>query len=109
MSTNYTKLADLYAVATAKAEQAAKEREELRQRILASGEAELIGDAFALTISRFEVSRLSTEKAKAFLTPAQIRKCTSASESSRITVKAAAPVDFTPIPDHSAAPRAALH
>lgn len=110
MNTNYTKLADLYAIAKARADQAAAEAEALRQRILASGEAELVGDAYALKVSRFEQSRLSTEKAREYLTPAQIRKCTSVSESSRITVKAAAPAaDFAPIADHSAAPRAALH
>ncbi len=91
MLTNYTKLADLYAVAKAEVEAAAARMEALRMQVLETGEAELIGDAFALKVSRFDQSRLSTELARKYLTPSQIAKCTTTTPSARITPKAAAP------------------
>ena len=93
----FTKAADLYAIAKAKAESAAAELEAARLEVIAAaaGRPRLEGDAYAVEISTFPVERLSTTKAREFLTPAQMRKCLTKSTSTRLTVKAAAGADKT--------------
>ena len=93
----FTKPADLYALACAKFEAAAAEKEAARLDVIAAaaGRPRLDGDAYAVELSTFPVDRLSTTTAREFLTAAQVRKCTSTSTSTRLTVKAAAGADKT--------------
>ena len=90
-ATNYTKIADLYAIAKAEADAAAERVAVLRDKILESGETELNGDAFAIKVSIFEQARISTTEARKFLTDKQIAACTTVSTAHRMTIKAAVP------------------
>ena len=69
-------LADRFGEAKARAQEAEALAEALRQEIIATGKAKLIGDDFIVTVRKQDVARLSLTEAKKILTPAQLAKCT---------------------------------
>ena len=89
MLTNYTKLADLYAITKARADAAATELAALREQIIATGKEALDGDAFTVTVSLAETTRIDTKEARKLLKPAQIAKCEKTSMTTTLRVKAA--------------------
>lgn len=91
MKTNYFKAADIYAVAKAKADQAAAELEAARLAVIAeaAGAKRIDGEVYAVEITTYETSRLDTKAAREYLTPRQIELCTKTSDATRITIKPA--------------------
>ena len=88
MSTNYTKLADLYAIAKAEEDAAKKRSEALRKQILEAGQEYVFGDAYTVQVALSERSSLDSKAAKAFLTEAQIAECTKVSLVETLRVRA---------------------
>ena len=86
---NYTKLPDLYAIAKARADAIAAELGELREQILATGREVLDGDAYRVTVSLAETTRLDTKEARKLLKPAQLAQCEKTSMVTTLRVKAA--------------------
>lgn len=93
MQTNYTKLADLYAVAKAEFDKAEVKLKELREQIIETGRETLEGDAYQVTVSLSESSRINAELAKKHLTKVQLAKIYKASDVTTLRVKAALPSD----------------
>lgn len=89
MQTNYTKLADLYAVSKARSDEAAKETAALRLEVLATGKSEICGDAYRVTISVEEREWLDRAKARALLSPQDLARISKKQRTTFVRVKGA--------------------
>lgn len=85
-----SKFVDEYAVVKAQIEALTKKADELKAKLLATGETELEGKVFAAKISIFEQTRLDMPTVRSFLTEEQIQLATRANTAVRINIKAKA-------------------
>lgn len=83
-----SKFVDEYAVVKAQIEALTKKADELKAKLLATGEAELQGKAFAAKITVFEQTRLDMPTVRSFLTEEQIALATRTNPAVRINIKA---------------------
>jgi hypothetical protein len=90
MPTNYTKLADLYAIAKAEEDAAAKRAKALREQILETGREILVGDAYTVTVSLYETTSIVRGEVEKLLTPEQMKRCQKVGTATRLNVKAGA-------------------
>ena len=88
MTTNYTHLADLYAVAKAEAEAVQKRLADLRAAILATGRETLVGDVYTVTVTLSERETLDSKAVREILTAKQLEAVTKTTEVETIRVKA---------------------
>lgn len=85
-----SKFVDEYAVVKAQIEALTKKADELKAKLLATGETELQGKVFAAKISIFEQSRLDMPTVRSFLTEEQIALAARSSTVTKVTIKAKA-------------------
>ena len=81
-------LADLYAVAKAEADAAAKKADALRKPIIATGVQTLMGQFFAVEVGLSERSSLDSKLVKALLDEQQIAECTKVTLVETLRIKA---------------------
>ncbi len=86
--TEYTHLADKYAIAKAKLDAAKKEIERLRLEVLEEDKAELVGDCYTVTVGVSIQSRFNADKAKMLLTPEEVGSCITEVKVETLRVKA---------------------
>lgn len=75
MPTNYTKLADLYAIAAAEADAAKKRAEALRKQIIEAGAEYQFGDAYTVQVALSERSSLDRKAVEEILSAEQVAGC----------------------------------
>jgi hypothetical protein len=80
-------LADRYFYAKRRLEEAEADVEVIRQEILKTGVAAITGQEARVTVSETEFKRFNSAKAKEFLTPQQVKACTTVSEGHIVRVK----------------------
>lgn len=85
-----SKFVDEYAVVKAQIEALTKKADELKAKLLATGETELEGKVFAAKISIFEQTRLDMPTVRSFLTEEQVQLATRSNTAVRINIKAKA-------------------
>ena len=83
-----SRFVDEYAVVKAQIEALTKKADELKAKLLATGETELEGKVFAAKISIFEQTRLDMPTVRSFLTEEQIALATRCKTAVRINIKA---------------------
>ena len=90
MSRSFRQMADEYFAAKLACERAERVLFKLKDEILTSGRAELVGADALVTVTEQKRETLDSAAVKALLTPRQIEACTKTSTSRVIRVKATA-------------------